>query len=63
MAASVKTCNCCHASYDTNGWLRLVMVGLQEVPTPNSRPRQIELRNCACGSTLASGLTKRGGEQ
>jgi hypothetical protein len=59
MAASVKICNCCHASYDASGWLRLAMVGLQEIPTPNSRPRQIELRNCECGSTLASNPSRR----
>lgn len=42
----VKSCGC-GRSFSSRGWTRLEYVGLQRDPYGD-----IELRNCACGSTI-----------
>jgi hypothetical protein len=45
-----KRCNCCGASYSRDDWASLPLIGIQrdEYGAP-----ELELRNCACGSTLS----------
>lgn len=40
----MKHCNCCRTTYTPKTWATLPYVG---------RMDELELRNCACGSTLA----------
>jgi len=45
-----KQCKCCGVVYDATGWLSLAKVGVQQ---GDAEQASLELRNCACGSTLA----------
>ena len=47
-----KVCTNCSLSYDLEAWQTLALVGYQAAADPQGRPIAIELRNCACGSTL-----------
>lgn len=48
--AVIKTCACGRA-YDAEGWARLPLAGTGEWRLPWGEVQ--ELRNCACGSTIA----------
>lgn len=53
MNQAAKKCGC-GLSYSRETWTRLALVGTQYVPADAFGPAEaIELRNCACGSTLA----------
>lgn len=50
----VKTCPCCARQHDDASWRALPFVGLQRLDADESGPAETyELRNCACGSTIA----------
>lgn len=53
-----KSCSCCGRSYTRGQWLGLAMVGRQKYPWGD----EIEMRNCACKSTLGI-YVKRGPER
>ncbi len=41
------------AKHDTAAWLAMVYIGTQRIPADETGPAEaLELRNCACGSTL-----------
>jgi hypothetical protein len=46
---SIKVCSKCGRSYGSGEWRGLSYVG----PQPDPRGGVYELRNCACGTTLA----------
>lgn len=43
-----KTCTCCGTNYDSHGWK-----SLPSLPDWHIESLILELRNCACGSTIA----------
>ena len=52
-----KRCSCCSKCFTRTMWAKLEYVGIQPFcPYNESEPSDLELRNCACGSTLAVGL-------
>lgn len=44
---------------DESRWSALAYVGIQPDYDDNGREAPLELRNCACGSTLCRPVTKR----
>ncbi len=46
---TIKTCGCCGAKHTPAGWASLKLVGVQRC----AGGPDLELRNCACSSTLA----------
>ena len=52
----VKRC-ACGAAYTERGWDQLAVVGVISVPEDADGPAEkLEMRNCACGSTIARKL-------
>lgn len=50
----LAACSCCGTHYTLGAWYQLVRVGVQTVGPDEFGPEErYELRNCACGSTLA----------
>lgn len=47
-----KTCTCCGAKITEDDWERMSYVGVQRGDAEIGVP-DLELRNCACGTTLA----------
>jgi hypothetical protein len=47
-AGAFKACRCCGREYSLSPWRELAYVGIQD-----DGVEALELRNCACGSTLA----------
>jgi hypothetical protein len=52
--AMFKTCSCCGRAFDRIGWLALALVGVHR---EGGGYPDLEMRNCACGSTLSVELT------
>lgn len=48
MSAPIKACTCCGHEYTLAAWVALQLLGYQ-----TDEDETLELRNCACGSTLA----------
>lgn len=51
---TLHTCSCCGTPYSRNEWDALALIGVQVIEADAFGPAEAaELRNCACGSTLA----------
>ncbi len=49
----IKVCGSCDQHYTRATWGKLALCGDMPTFDDNDRPITLELRNCACGSTLA----------
>jgi hypothetical protein len=51
--ATIKRCGTCDRTFTRETWAKLKLCGDMPTFDDSDRPITLELRNCACGSTLA----------